>query len=126
MVEKKFVILIIEDEESLSNILASQLTNSDQTVLTSKGGFNALTLIKTAKVDLVITDVRMSEGNGLFLLDKIQNLETKKPKVIVMSGYTDLTEEEILNQGAMAFIHKPFAFEQIDQLVETAKANSSI
>jgi len=115
--DKKFVILIVDDEVQLTRLLSDYFIPKDYIVLTSNGGKNAVEMIKNTPIDLVITDVRMTDGDGLLILKFIQDLKENKPQSIVMSAFTDLSEIEILDKGSIAFINKPFNIEDLEELV---------
>lgn len=51
------------------------------------------------------------------LLAQIQKLPAHSPLVILMTGFADVTEEEVLAAGAKALIHKPFAFEDLEAAI---------
>lgn len=113
VVGKKKAVLIVEDEELLGDILQEELEGKSLTILRASGGKMALEVVKSKPIDLVVTDVRMAEGDGRFVLTEIAKLPGKKPAIIVVTGLSDLSEEEASQLGAKAFIHKPFDIETV-------------
>lgn len=59
------------------------------------------------RIDIVISDVRMPNGDGISLLTKIRELNPAMPIVLLATGFADLTEPEALGMGANALIEKP-------------------
>jgi len=86
-------------------------------VQTALNGSEALEIINNHPVELVITDIRMPNIDGLQLL-KLVKEQDDTIQVIVMTGYTDVknTEELIDKYDAAGYLTKPF--EDIDQLLE--------
>ena len=56
----------------------------------------------------MISDIRMPQGDGLFLLEQLKGKIEKGLKFIFMTGYSDLSRKEALNLGAQEIFHKPF------------------
>ena len=81
---KSIKILIVDDEESICDILKEQF-------------------------DIVITDVKMPNGDGIFLLKKIKETISYKPKIFICSGFHPLTDEEIISYNVIAVLDKPFS-----------------
>ena len=73
--EKKRI-LIVDDEESLTWIIAKNLRNQykDHKIYSMNSGDEALKLLKRLQFDLVISDIQMPGTNGLVLLDYIKSL----------------------------------------------------
>lgn len=104
---RNFTLLVVDDEADLREAIVFDFKRKGFTVLSAKSGMDALELLKANRVDLIISDVRMPEGDGIFLLEKIQSLETKIPLIFV-TGFTDYTEAECVKRGALKVIAKPF------------------
>lgn len=114
-------VLIVDDEESIRNILSRYLSLKGYAVVTAKDGSEAIKLLQSQSVDLVLTDLMMPNVNGRELLQNMATLFPEIPK-IVLSGYG--TNEDILvalKTGAYDFIQKPLTdFEILDKAVERA------
>lgn len=103
----RFTILVVDDEEDLRNAIIFDLKRKGFHVFSAESGSKALGLIKANNIDLVISDVRMADGDGMFLLGQIQALGKKVP-LIFITGFTDYSERECLERGALRVIAKPF------------------
>ncbi len=87
----KYTVLIAEDEELLLNSLVKKIESLDvnfEVIGTAQTGVQALELVRKLTPDLVITDIRMPEMDGITLL---QNIREKYPLTdfIITSGYSD-------------------------------------
>jgi PAS domain S-box-containing protein len=106
-------ILVVEDELALRQVLDRILTAAGYTVLSAKGGPEALALEKTAECDLLLTDIIMPEMSGRELAGIMQR---RRPElaVLYMSGYANglLGSTHILDAG-IAFIAKPFTAKEL-------------
>lgn len=105
MLEKS--ILIVDDEESVRESLEKVLKKAGYLTRTASSGEEAMQLMSQAAADLVLTDLRMPEGDGITLL---KNLKKKHPdcEVILLTGYGTIeTAVEAVKEGAYDFITKP-------------------
>jgi two-component system response regulator PilR (NtrC family) len=102
-------VLVVDDEVDLRDVIAFDFTRKGFLVTQASGGIEAWSKIKEspAKFDLVITDIKMPNGDGLELLTNIVAHFPKLP-VICLSGFAVLSHEEILKIGARAIFAKPF------------------
>lgn len=114
---KEQTILIVEDESTLRDILASGLKKLGAQVLTTDNGVSAFDLIRVTRFDLIITDVQMPLGDGFGLMRKIVALDGHRPKVIVMSGEFNHETANSHIEGAAALLPKPFSFENFVELI---------
>ena len=103
-----FTLLIVDDDETLLNALVQDFKRKGFNVLSSKSGKQGFEILKSNKVHLVISDVRMPNGDGMSLLKDIMANDRINPTVILVTGHSDVTEEEALEEGAKEIIAKPF------------------
>jgi two-component system, NtrC family, response regulator GlrR len=104
---KKFTVLVVDDEADLRDAIVYDFKRRGFTVLSAVSGASAYRQIEVQTVDIVVSDVRMPEGDGTFLLEKIRASGRKIP-VILVTGFTDHTEQELLAKGAVKVFAKPF------------------
>lgn len=102
-----FSILVVDDEEYLREAVAFDLRRNGLNVFTAASGSLALTVVEAHKIDLIVSDIRMADGDGISFLEKIRSCGIKTPLIFV-TGYTERTEEECLSMGALKVIWKPF------------------
>ncbi|MBE5039164.1 response regulator transcription factor [Ructibacterium gallinarum] len=88
---------------------------------TADNGLTALELAKKTKPDIVISDIRMPEINGIDLAGKIATL-LPDTKVIIVSAYSDFSyTQKAIAYGVFEYILKPYTTEQLMEVVEKAK-----
>jgi len=101
-------VLIVDDSESIRNILKLTLSFKGYHILEAEDGQKALDTLREKECDLVITDIAMPNMTGLELLDKIRNeLENKTLPVIVCTAEKVEQREDILKRGADSILAKP-------------------
>lgn len=105
---KDYTILIVDDEETLRDAIIFDFKRKGFNVLSADNGTRGFEVFCNNKVDLVLSDIRMPGGDGIFMLKQIYAHATQIPVVIFMTGYSDVTEEEVLAMGAKKVISKPF------------------
>lgn len=105
---KKFTILIVDDEIALREALVFDFKRRGFTVLEANNGRIAFELVKNNKIDVILSDVRMPDGDGVELLDKVKALHPELPVVMFITGYADISVEESYHKGADAVFSKPF------------------
>jgi len=113
---RKREILVVDDEPKIGEYLSRALRVNNYNVRSTSHGAEALNLLRKQTIDLVITDLRMPEINGLELLKLIKK-ESPPVGVIVMSGYGTIEDAvESIKIGAFDFITKPFTIKKISEL----------
>lgn len=113
-------ILIVDDEPGIVQVLKTLLEIYGHQVLTASGGNEAITIIRNnPDIAFIISDMRMDKGNGLQLLDAL-NEEGLKIPFLLVTGFADVTTNEVMSKGALGIMNKPF---DIDKLIETVEAN---
>lgn len=101
-------ILIVDDEDLIREILSEAFVLFGAQVDSADSGNEALKKIQAQKYDLILTDIRMPNGDGIFLLESIKNLPGPKPMLFVCSAYNDLSDEKIIDLGIIQIFTKPF------------------
>ncbi len=106
-------ILIVEDNDSLREITAEAISSPQNEITTAACAEDAFAEIKEKNFDLVITDLKLPEADGMAVLDaaKKANPDTE---VIIMTAYGTVdTAVKAMKKGASDFITKPFSIEQM-------------
>ena len=105
-------ILIVDDHAELRDMLKEAMVLSGYECLTAGNGREALECLASNSVDVVLTDIKMPEMNGLELTMEIK--KSHDVDVIVMTGFTeDFTYEEIITRGASDFMLKPVSIAEL-------------
>ena len=114
-------ILVVDDEACILKMMELVLANAGYTVTTASNPREALDIYGNgANFDLVITDFKMPEMNGIELEGEVLRRDPTA-KVLLISGYGGIdTALEALNKGAMDFLRKPFTPEALRDSVRSA------
>jgi two-component system NtrC family response regulator len=116
-----FRILLIDDEPAQITSLKSFLKRRNYTILTANSGNEGLTYIDDGNVDLVFTDFRMPDMNGLEVVQNIKNLNPEIP-VVVITAFSDTKDAvKVMKEGAFDYLSKPVDLEELEFLVNKAK-----
>ena len=99
--------LIVEDSATLCAIYAQYLDGSGLEVDSVETLSAARESLAKADVQLVLLDIELPDGNGLDLIDDLQQL-SPQPAVVVMTGYGADYAEQAIARGADDFLNKPF------------------
>ncbi len=120
----KATILLVDDEPLILKMLDCFLVSQGYQILTARGGKFALEIVERQNqpIDLLITDIRMPDMNGIRLLEAIRQLFPHLP-VILMTGYTDFElVVDGLKQHAFDLLAKPIEFEHLNWAISRALA----
>jgi DNA-binding NtrC family response regulator len=101
-------VLIVDDEPNVRRVLATLLEQGGYATSRAESGEQALALVRTQDPDLVLTDLRMGEIDGLELLGRIKHDFPEIPVVLVTAHGTVATAVEAMKRGAFDFVTKPF------------------
>ena len=117
---KEASVLLVDDEAMLRELMCEWLGRVVGKVVCVNDGIEALEILATRKIDLVLSDVRMPAMDGIALLKKINELPEHRPRMILITGFSDLSLREALDLGAEAVLEKPI--ERSDLLTEAQRS----
>ncbi|XRE42794.1 RteB, two-component system response regulator [Tenacibaculum discolor] len=113
-------ILLVEDDVTFSNMLKHFLERHQYTVEVSYTIKNAFTLLKKHSYNLIFTDLRLPDGNGIDLLKQSKNTDSNIP-VVLMTSYAEVsTAVQAMKQGAFDYISKPFNPDEVLEVISNA------
>lgn len=75
------------------------------------GGNEAFLMLQKAYYDVLISDVRMPDGDGLTLISKLPQLSSPPAKAFVCSAFNDLTEQKVRDLKILKVFNKPYDLE---------------
>src|SRR5439155_4874799 len=113
-------VLVVEDDEAMRVMLDEELREAGYDVVTAAGGEEALELISTWSVDVVVTDQMMPGMKGRELLSEIQSRNPRLPVVITTAFGTIESAVDAIKAGAFHYVAKPFRVEQLLAAVSSA------
>ncbi|MCX6834419.1 MAG: response regulator, partial [candidate division Zixibacteria bacterium] len=107
-------IVIIDDEPRMCDSLAALLIGEGHEVMAFQHAREAAEVIRKQKVDLVITDIKMPEMNGIEILRAVKQVDEGIP-VILLTGYASLDSAlEAISRGAYDYLLKPVDFNRLE------------
>ena len=111
---RKSHVLVVDDEELYRRALERILSRVGHNVLMARDATEALGIVSSQPVDLVLCDIKMPGINGLELVRQIHDVEPDLP-CIVITGYSSAENSiEALRAGAFWYLEKPFEQERLD------------
>ena len=115
------VVLIVDDEEQMRLMAQETLEHAGYKTLLATNGAEAVRLYARHRdiIDLVVLDLVMPIMNGTDTLQALRTFDSKA-KVLIMTGYTSEQHRELIAQGAMAIMMKPFKQSLLCQQVDAA------
>jgi CheY-like chemotaxis protein len=125
---KNLRIWIVEDDASLLKVLKLALGRKCAFVLDALNGQQALEILSSQTVDLVLSDIQMPIVDGLELLATIRKINPNIPVVLFITGQAQVNEEQSILLGAAGLLAKPVRLkelvERIESLLSTGKLTS--
>ncbi|MCT9846301.1 two-component system response regulator GlrR [Leclercia sp. 29361] len=117
-------LLLVDDDPGLLKLLGMRLVSEGYSVVTAESGQEGLKVLGREKVDLVISDLRMDEMDGMQLFTEIQKLQPGMP-VIILTAHGSIPDAvAATQQGVFSFLTKPVdkdaLYKAIDDALEHA------
>ena len=112
-----YSVLVVDDEECIRELCEDVLPMWGYEVDTAEDGFEGIEKAKTGLYEIVLTDVRMPDCDGLTLLDKVKSYDPQI-EIIVMTAYGTIeTAVNAMKKGAHDFIMKPLSIAQMQAVL---------
>ncbi|GBE33195.1 transcriptional regulatory protein ZraR [bacterium BMS3Bbin05] len=113
-------ILIIEDEKIMRVTLEDALRSEGYEVTTCEAGIDGITAYKGDSFDLVVTDVRLLDINGIGVLRRIREADSEA-QVLIMTAFGTIKDAvDVMKMGAFDYITKPFSLDEFSLIVKRA------
>lgn len=120
-------VLVVDDEADLREIISEDFQLLGADVSTAENGQAAYELAMKIHPDAIVSDIRMPGGDGIELLKRIRSSVLKKqPRVILITGFADVTMEQAKEMGAQGMLPKPFNLRQLRELVVNTLADDPL
>ncbi|MHC1730227.1 MAG: sigma-54-dependent transcriptional regulator [Syntrophobacteraceae bacterium] len=121
----KPIILVVDDDLNILAVLEARLSSTDYQVLTASGGEEALEVLKSRQIDLMITDVKMPGMGGMDLFSAAQQARPGLP-VMFLTAYGTIPDAvKALKAGAIDYLTKPFNGRELVAKVQEVLKKSS-
>ncbi len=115
-------VLIVDDEKNYPPILSAVLEEEGFECLTANSGPEALDILNSADMDLVVTDMKMPGMDGIELLERIKAKDPDLPVIMMTAHGTVEKAVEAMQKGAYNYILKPFDNDRLILYVQKAAA----
>ena len=113
-------LLIVDDEQSYRQLLTLVFETDGHNIRTAKNGREALEMLQAGPAEVIITDVRMPDMNGIELLREAREVYPDIGVILMTAFATVETAREAFKLGADDFIQKPFDVEELKIIVKKA------
>ncbi|EPM0023920.1 two-component system response regulator GlrR [Citrobacter farmeri] len=125
MSRKPAHLLLVDDDTGLLKLLGMRLTSEGYSVVTAESGAEGLRVLNREKVDLVISDLRMDEMDGMQLFSEIQKVQPGMP-VIILTAHGSIPDAVAATQkGVFSFLTKPVDKDALYQAIDEALEQSA-
>jgi two-component system response regulator HydG len=112
-------ILVVDDDITFCMMLQSYLSKQGYQVFTTQKAEEGLRVIRSQSIDLVLSDYRMPDKNGIELLEDLKKTHPQLP-VIIMTSYGDIRlAVRAMKLGAVDYITKPVNHEELRELISS-------
>jgi DNA-binding NtrC family response regulator len=119
-------ILIVDDELNMRLVLSAMLKKEGFEVSSAANGREALQILQSNKIAVVITDLKMPDMDGMELLTHISERYPEIPVVMITAHGTVATAVEALKKGALDYITKPFELDDLKNIICKAIKTSNL
>lgn len=115
--KKNITVLIIDDEPDILELMEEEFRYCGYNTLTAMSGNEAVKILQKTPVDIVVSDYKMPNGNGMVVLDYVNKM-ANRPDFFFVSGQADVSIEDALKAGAKKFFTKPFDLDELIRQIE--------
>ncbi|MCF2195575.1 two-component system response regulator GlrR [Enterobacter hormaechei] len=113
-------LLLVDDDPGLLKLLGMRLVSEGYSVVTAESGLEGLKVLSREKIDLVISDLRMDEMDGLQLFTEIQKQQPGMP-VIILTAHGSIPDAvAATQQGVFSFLTKPVDKDALYKAIDSA------
>jgi DNA-binding NtrC family response regulator len=113
-------LLIVDDDKSIRLSLAQFFHSLGYQVSEAENGAHARTMLTKSRFDLLLTDLRMAEMNGLELFKEVRRIHPDTVVILMTAFATVESAVAAMKAGAYEYVTKPFSLDDIQALVERA------
>jgi CheY-like chemotaxis protein len=115
-------VLVVDDDQSIRQLIEDALTDEGYTVRTVAGGSEAIESVRQDRPDLILLDVNMPRVDGWQVLEELRAAAGPQTPVVVMTAGFEV-QDRALATGAQGFLGKPF---EIDDLLSAVEAHAGL
>ena len=100
-------VLVVDDEDELADFLAKSIAKANVLTKAVYSAIEAVELLKTESIDVVLTDMRMPQMDGIALIDWMRDHLDPCPAVFVLTGYADENLKALADLKPNGIFQKP-------------------
>jgi DNA-binding NtrC family response regulator len=115
---------VVEDDEALRDALVALLKRRGYAVQAAASANDAIRVLSSEVVDLILSDYYMADGNGKDLLDHVRRRDPSVPPFIMMTGQAGVTAAELQRSGLQEFLTKPVSSRRLLEIIARYLAKS--
>ena len=120
MTDGSHTVLIVDDHESTRETLSDVVKKSGQTPLTAKNGQEAFDLLDEHEIDVVLTDLRLPDLDGLEIVDRVKRDLPGVPVVLITAHGSEEVAVSAMKRGAADYLSKPLDLNRLRAVLEGA------
>ena len=114
-------ILVVDDEESICNLLVRTLAPLGYEIETALDADSALEIMRTRPANVALCDIRMPGRDGAWLIERLQEMYPETA-IVIVTGIRELDPRLTLGQGVVGYLTKPFSATKVRDIVKQAVA----
>lgn len=118
----KLNILAIDDEPMILDFITFNLEEHGHHVFVANNGYEAIEILESTAIDIIISDVSMPKMNGIELLKKVKNDFHNIKKFILITGFAAISPKEAKELGADKLLSKPLDMKLLMSYVQSTQA----
>jgi DNA-binding NtrC family response regulator len=115
-------VLVVDDQVDMAQMIAEHLCDHGYQAVAESSPRQAIAMLSSSRFDLLVTDLRMPEIDGIALLRISRELDPGRPVIVLTAHSTLETAVEATARGAYHYLIKPFRLDVLFRLVEQALA----
>lgn len=115
--KKNLKVLLVDDEVDILELMEEEFKYSGYDTINAICGNDAVEILKNNKIDIIVSDYKMPNGNGMFLLAFVSKMKEAPPFYFV-SGQADVSTDDTIRAGARKFFAKPFDLGELIKEIE--------
>jgi DNA-binding NtrC family response regulator len=115
--KKNLTVLIVDDEPDILELMEEEFKYCGYNTITAICGNDAIKILDAGKIDIVVSDYKMPNGNGMAVLSHVNKMSVR-PIFFFVSGQADVSVEDALRAGAKKFFSKPFDLDELIKDIE--------
>lgn len=118
-------VLIVDDEDSLRELLAKAVERKGMLALKARGGFEAIELCEKHQPQCILLDIKLPDIDGIEVFRKIKKINAEAKVYFVSGSDNDSFKETAKNLGANGYLVKPIVISDVMAIIENLDKTGS-